>query len=146
MKTQIDHFRVSGHAQDRIKLPRVFWAGLKAIGLSPGAVLRRSNLPMTVCSGESLVTTPDSFSIWRAIGELSSDSTVGWKFMSQVATDQYHPTLLAALHARTYRDSIERFARYKQLCGAEEFQISRKGDEVSVEVSWPFAAGERPPS
>jgi hypothetical protein len=25
--------------------------------------------------------------------------------MSQVETDQYHPTLLAALHARTYRES-----------------------------------------
>jgi hypothetical protein len=32
MKAQTDHFRVSSNAQDRIKLPRVFWAGLKSIG------------------------------------------------------------------------------------------------------------------
>jgi hypothetical protein len=51
MKTQSDHFRVSSNAQDRIKLPRVFWAGLKSIGLTPGAILRRSNLPPTVYSG-----------------------------------------------------------------------------------------------
>jgi hypothetical protein len=61
MKTQTDHFRVSSNAQDRIKLPRVFWAGLKSIGLTPGAILRRSNLPPTVYSDESLVTTAQSF-------------------------------------------------------------------------------------
>ena len=65
--------------------------------------------------------------------------------MSLVATDQYHPTLMAALHARTYRESIERLARYKQLCSAEEFRITQKGDEVSVEVAWPFAQEETPP-
>jgi Arabinose-binding domain of AraC transcription regulator, N-term len=101
MKAQTDHFRLSSNARDRIKLPRVFWAGLKSIGLTPGAILRRSNLPPTVYSGESFVTTAQSFSIWQAIRGLCNDPTVGWKFMSQVETDQYHPTLLAALHART---------------------------------------------
>src|SRR6267142_2275912 len=142
MKAQTDHFRVSSNVRDRIKLPRVFWAGLKAIGLTPSAILHRSNLPPTVYSGESLISTAQHFAIWRAIRELSNDPTVGWKFMSLVETDQYHPTLLAALHARTYRESIERLARYKQLCSAEEFRITPKGDEVLVEVSWPFAAGE----
>ncbi|MDB6155878.1 MAG: hypothetical protein JWL90_4331 [Chthoniobacteraceae bacterium] len=146
MKAQTDHFRVNSNAQDRIKLPGVFWAGLKSIGLTPGAILRRSNLPPTVYSGESLVTTAQSFSIWRAIRALANDPTMGWKFMSQVGTDQYHPTLLAALHARTYRESIERLARYKQLCSAEEFRFTQKGAEVLVEVSWPFAGEEPAPT
>lgn len=145
MKAQTDHFRVSSKTQDRIKLPGVFWAGLKSIGLTPGTVLFRSHLPPTVFSGESFVTTAQNFAIWRAIRELSNDPTIGWKFMSQVATDQYHPTLLAALHARTYRESLERLARYKQLCSAEEFRFSTKDDELRVEVSWPFA-DEPPPA
>lgn len=145
MKAQTDRFRVSSNAQDRIKLSRVFWAGLKSIGLAPSAVLRHSNLPLTVYSGESFVTTAQNFAIWRAIRELSNDPTLGWKFMSQVETDQYHPTLLAALHARTYRESIERLARYKQLCSVEEFRITSKGDEILVEVSWPFAGEETAP-
>jgi hypothetical protein len=70
MKAQTDHFRVSSNAQDRIKMPRVLWAGLKSIDLTPGAILRRSNLPPTVYSGESFVTTAQSFSIWQAIREL----------------------------------------------------------------------------
>ena len=146
MKAQADHFRVSGSAQDRIKIPGVFWAGLKSICLSAGTVLRRSNLPPTVHSGETHVTTAQMFAIWRAIRELSNDPTMGWKFMSRVETDQYHPTLLAALHARNYRESIERLARYKKLCSAEEFRITPKGDEVLVEVFWPFAGGEQAPA
>jgi AraC-like DNA-binding protein len=146
MKAKTDHFRVTSSTQDRIKLPGVFWAGLKSIGLTPAAVLRRSNLPPTVYTGESFVTTAQNFSIWRAIRDLSNDPTIGWKFISQVDTDQYHPTLLAALHARTYRESIERLARYKQLCSAEEFRITPKGDEVLVEISWPFAGEEPPPA
>ena len=121
-----------------------FWAGLKAIGLTPSAILRRSNLPPTVYSGESLISTAQHFAIWRAIRELSNDPTVGWKFMSLVETDEYHPTLLAALHARTYRESIERLARYKQLCSAQEFRVTPKGDEVLVEVFWPFAKEPAP--
>jgi hypothetical protein len=77
MNTQTDHFRISSNSQDRIKLPQVFWAGLKVIGLSPGLILRRSNLPPTVYSGESVVTTLQMFSIWRAIRELCNDPTVG---------------------------------------------------------------------
>jgi AraC-like DNA-binding protein len=146
MKANTGHFRVSGNAQDSIKIPGVFWAGLKSIGLTPGAVLRQSNLPPTVYTGESFVTTAQIFAIWRAIRELSNDPTIGWKFMSQVGTDQYHPTLLAALHARTYRESIERLARYKQLCSAEEFRFTQKGDEVLVEVSWAFAGKEPTPA
>src|SRR4051812_16026196 len=146
MKAQTDHFRVSSNAQDRIKLPRVFCAGLKSIGLTPGAILRQSNLPPTVYSGETFVTTSQNFSIWHAIRELCNDPTMGWKAMSLVETDQYHPTLLAALHARTYRESIERLARYKRLCSAEEFRITTKDDEVLIEVSWPFAADESPPA
>jgi AraC-like DNA-binding protein len=146
MKAQPDHFAVSSNAQDRLKLPRVFWAGLRAIGLSPVAILRQSSLPPTVYSGESLVTTAQNFAIWRAIRELGHDPTMGWKFMSEVETDQYHPTLVAALHARNFRESIERLARYKKLCSAEEFWITPKGAEVLVEVSWPFAGDEPPPA
>lgn len=147
MKAKTDSFRVSDHAQDRIKLPGVFWAGLKSIGLTPGTVLRHSNLPATVYSGETFVTTAQNFAIWRAIRELAADPTMGWKFMSQVETDQYHPTLLAALHTRTYHESIERLARYKRLCSAEEFRITTQGDdEVLVEVSWPFAGKEPAPA
>ncbi|GAA5116558.1 AraC family transcriptional regulator ligand-binding domain-containing protein [Luteolibacter yonseiensis] len=145
MKSRTDHFHLGGTAQDRIKLPNVFWAGLKSIGITPAILIRRCNLPPTVHREESVVTTTQFFAIFRAIRELADDPSMGWKFMSQVETDQFHPTLLAALHARTYRDSIERLARYKRLCGAQEYSITSKNDETVIEVSFPFSDGEPVP-
>lgn len=129
-----------------MKIPSTFWVRLKAMGLTPAAVLRRSGLPLTVVGGESLLTTAQWFALWRAIHELGKDPTLGWKGIRDVGSDQYHPALLAALNARTYRECLERLARYKQLCGAQEFRFTQEGDEFRVEVTWPFAPEEQPPA
>src|SRR4051812_502830 len=97
-------FELSSSTQDRIKMPAGFWVRMKTLGLSPGAILACANLPATVYGGESRLTTVQLFAIWRAVRELSNDPTIGWDAMRRVATDQYHPTILAALHARNYRD------------------------------------------
>lgn len=139
-------FKLSSVAQDRMKLPAIFWSPLKTMGLTPAMVLRHSNVPPTVYSGESLVTTEQLFALWRSIRELTQDSTLGWKGMSKIESHQFHPALLAALNARTYRESLDRLARYKQLCGTQEFQFTRDSDEFRVEVFWPFAPDEQPPA
>ncbi|MES2569973.1 MAG: AraC family transcriptional regulator ligand-binding domain-containing protein [Verrucomicrobiota bacterium] len=139
-------FKMSGIAQDRMKLPGTFWVRLKTMGLTPAAVLRHSNVPPTVYGGEGLVTTSQLFALWRTIRELGKDPTLGWKGMSRMGSDQFHPALLAALNARTYRESLERLARYKQLCGSQEFQFTHDGEEFAVEVFWPFARDEQPPA
>ena len=139
MQSQPQHFKVSSHAQDRIKLPKIFWVRMNSFGLSPGMILQQCNLPLTVYSGEARLTTDQLFAIWGAVRKLTNDPTFGRKGMSLFPTDQYHPTLLAALHARTYRDCIEIFARYKKLCGSQELRLTSKADETSIEVSWPFA-------
>lgn len=145
-QSQIRHFEVNGHAQDRIKIPAGFWTRMKALGLSPVTLLHRSNLPATVYGGETRVTTVQLFALWQAVRDLSNDPTLGWKGISQFPTDQFQPPLLAALHARNYRDSIERLARYKKLCGAEEFRLTARRDEVMIELSWPFAGTEPAPA
>jgi AraC-like DNA-binding protein len=143
-KTPTTHFAVNGHAQDRIKIPAGFWTRMKSAGLSPAAILRHSGLPATAYGGENAtrVTTRQLFALWRAVRDLSGDPTLGWKGISQYPTDQFQPPLLAAFHARTFRDCIERLARYKKLCGSEEFRLTSHGDEVRIEISWPFADGE----
>jgi hypothetical protein len=55
MNAKMEHSRVSSNAQDRTKHPGVFRAGLKSIGLTPGAVLGRSNLPLTVYGGDTFM-------------------------------------------------------------------------------------------
>lgn len=65
--------------------------------------------------------------------------------MSGMESAKFHPTLLAALHARNYRDCLERHARYKQLCSAQEFRFTEKDGEFQIETSWPFVPDEEPP-
>ena len=59
------------------------------------------------------------------------------------------PAFQARVHPSTdnssYRESLQRLARYKKLCSAEEFRFTNKGDELLVDVSWPFAGEEPPP-
>lgn len=143
---KVAHFKISGSAQDRMKLPGTFWTRLKTMGLTPAAVLRHSDLPPAVFSDEHLLTTSQLFAVWRSIRALGNDPSMGWKGMRNTASDRFHPALLAALNARTYRESLERFARYKQLCGAQEFRFTEDAGEFRIETIWPFAADETPPA
>ena len=54
--------------------------------------------------------------------------------MSGMESAKFHPSLLAALHARNYRECLERHARYKQLCSAQEFRFT----DTTATVETPF--------
>ncbi len=143
---QLHHFPVNPSAQDKFKVPNAFWIGLNLIGLKPGAVLRHSNLPLTIYDGEkNLVSTAQFFAIWRAVGELTVEQDAGLKLASRIQVEHYHPSSLASLHARTFRDALSRMARYKQLCCAEEMRIIEGKTECAIDFSWPFAEEAEPP-
>lgn len=144
--TRMEHFKVGDDAKDRMKVPSTFWALIKSMRLTPSAVLRHSNLPLTMCTRECELTTAELFRIWRSVHQLGKDATLGWKSFKEVKSEQFHPALLAALNARNYRESLHRLGRYKQLCGAQEFRFTELGNEFRVEVSWPFAQGTQPPA
>lgn len=146
MAAKITHFKVTNGTPDRMRGPRSFWASLKNFGLSPGVVLRRGNIPPTVYRGDQLITTAQLFALWRSIRELSNDPAAGWKLMSGMQSAKFHPSLLAALHARNYRECLVRHARYKQLCSAQEFRFTEKPGELQIETSWPFVTDQRPPA
>lgn len=146
MKAIIEEFKVNSGVQDRMKLPPSFSGVVRAHGLSIGAVMKHTGLPAGAFTGDQMISTAQNFALWRGIHELSKDSTLGWKLTSQRDSSQFAPTLLAALNARGYHESLQRFARYKQLCSAQEFRYIQTGDEFRIEVSWPFAAGEPAPA
>jgi len=127
-----------------MRIPASFWPSLKSIGLTPGVLLRHSKIPPLATEGDHLITTGQLFALWRSIRALSKDPAAGWKLMTAMRSAKFHPTLLAALHARDYRSCLERHARYKQLCSAQEFRFIEKGDELQIETSWPFVPEERP--
>lgn len=142
-KTQ---FKVTAGSPDRMRVPGAFWTSLAKIGLTPGVVLRHSNIPATILSEDLLITTAQLFALWRSIRVLSKDPAAGWKLMSGMESGKFHPTLMAALSARNYGECLERHARYKQLCSAQEFQFTEQDGELEIETSWPFVAEEKPPA
>lgn len=111
--------------------------GLKAVGVTPETLLRKCGLPVTLfSSGQSMVTTEQLFALWRALGECSRDPAIGLKLASQIPLEQHHPVSIAAHYARTFRDGLQRMARYKILCCSEEMRLVEDKNEGSVEFDW----------
>jgi AraC-like DNA-binding protein len=128
------------------KISNAFQVGLKAAGIDPAVVLRKSGLPLTLwSSGQGMVTTEQFFGLWRALGELSDDPAIGLKLPSLVPVEQHHPASIAAHHARTFRDALKRFARYKILCCLEEVRLLEAKGECSLEFNWFLSQEAAPP-
>ncbi|MEI9998086.1 MAG: AraC family transcriptional regulator, partial [Verrucomicrobiota bacterium] len=119
------------------RLSNALPAGLKAAGLDPAAVLRKAGLPLGLWSGgQAMVTTQQFFALWRAVEELNGDPALGHKLPGLVPIELHHPASIAAHHARTFRDALQRFARYKLLCCYEEVKFHEADGECSLEFNW----------
>jgi AraC-like DNA-binding protein len=131
-----NRFRVSS------TLPRK----LGEVGLSPDAVLRQAGLPAGLFKLERiLVSTEEFFALHRGIAEVSNDPAIGLRVGTEERVERYDPIKLAAVSARSFRDAIERSARYKQLTCPEEIRLMEKGDECAVKFVWLLAHEQEPP-
>ena len=128
------------------KIPPGIQTGLKALGVDPAAVLRRAGLPLALFGpGQGLVTTEQFFTFWRALDEVAQDPAIGLKLIGRVPVEQHHPVSIAAHHARTFRDALQRMARYKILCCSEEMRLVESKGECSVEFNWFLSRELTPP-
>lgn len=119
------------------KVPNAFHSGLKAVGLDPAMVLRKSGLPLNLwSSGKSMVTTEQWFDLWNAVSELSSDPMIGQKIARQTPPEHFHPARIAAQHARNFRDALHRIARYKLVCCCEQMRTTESKGECRLEFEW----------
>lgn len=60
--------------------------------------------------------------------------------------ERYSPTAIAALYSRSFRDALQRIARYKRLTCPEEIRIVERGEECAVEFAWLLAEQREPPT
>ncbi|GIO04237.1 AraC family transcriptional regulator [Brevibacillus reuszeri] len=131
---------------DRIKFPTGFWAGLQQIGIDPYQVARKAQLPLTIISEPVTVTTAQYFSIWQAYSELAGDTASGIiRLATAFETTHYPPAVLATYHARSYRDALNRMARYKQLCPPESLRINEEDEQCTIELEWMDSEQPGPP-
>lgn len=115
---------MTAHGGDRIKIPTAFWGALQAMGVSAADLIRLTRLPLALLSEPVAVTTSQYFAVWQAIQDLTGDAAIGIKFVTTFPSGQLPPSLLAAYHARDFRDALRRLARYKQLCAPERLRLS----------------------
>lgn len=130
---------------DRFRVSSLLAGRLTGHNLSLPAILRRADLPPGFFQQEKIyVTTAELFALWRAIGETSGDPEIGLKLGAEPRLERYNPTEIAAVCSRTFRDAIQRMARYKQLTCPEEIRLHAVRDEASVEFFYLQAADVQP--
>jgi AraC-like DNA-binding protein len=118
---------------------------LAELGVAPEAVLREAGLPMGLLSQEKiLVSTEEFFALYRGIASASSDPGFALKLGTEERIERYDPIKIAALSARSFRDAMERVARYKQLTCPEEIRLVERGNECAIQFVWLQAQEQEP--
>ena len=131
---------------NRFRVSSTLPCRLEELGLSPEAVLRQAGLPIGLFSQEkNLVSTEEFFALYRGIAETSNDPAFGLKLGTEERVERYDPIKIAALSARSFRDAVERLARYKQLTCPEEIRVVERGNECAIQFVWLLAHEKEPP-
>ncbi|HUA38098.1 MAG TPA: AraC family transcriptional regulator ligand-binding domain-containing protein [Candidatus Sulfopaludibacter sp.] len=122
---------------DRFRVSSLLAQRLAEHQLPLSALLQRAGLPPGFFQQEKIyATTTELFALWRTIGEMSADPAFGLKFGAEPRLERYQPTAIAAVCSRSFRDALQRMARYKQLTCPEEIRVHAKGEETTVEFSY----------
>src|SRR5262245_59189829 len=118
---------------DRFRISSMLPHRLAELNVPPRAVLRQAGLPDTLFNGGKVfLTTDEFFRLYEAITSVSQDPCIGLKIGAEERVECYDPISIAALHSRSFRDAVERLARYKQLICPEELQIIERGSECAL--------------
>lgn len=119
---------------DRFKVSTGLARRLGELGISLSKVLRRAGQPPGFFKLDKIsVTTSELFALWRAIGETSEDPGIGLKLGAERRLERYDPTAIAAVCSQSFRDALQRVARYKELTCPEEIRVHTRCDEAAVE-------------
>ena len=130
---------------NRFRVSSILPRKLEELGLSTAVVLRQAGLPLGLFDQEKiLVTTDEMFALYRGISEISRDPAIGIKLGTEERVERYDPIAIAALYTRSFRDALQRLARYKQLTCPEEIHVVERRDECVVQFIWLLADQEEP--
>ena len=130
---------------DRFRISSLLAPRLVEHKISLPALLQRAGLPAGFFQQEKIhATTAELFALWRALGETSGDPAIGLKLGAEPRLERYHPTAIAAVCSRSFRDALQRIARYKRLTCPEEIRVRTKDEEASVEFTYLEATEEQP--
>jgi AraC-like DNA-binding protein len=131
---------------NRFRVPSTLARKLGELGVSPADVLRQAGLPPGLFDRDKiLVSTEELFALYRGLAQASRDPAIGLKLGTEPRIERYDPIAIAAVSARSFRDALQRLARYKQLTCPEELQVVERGGECRVQFRWLLAHETEPP-
>jgi len=131
----VKHFRIAGMLRTR----------LMEAGLDVSAILRRAGLPRDLFDQTRiLVSTEELFALWRAIGELGKDSSIGLKLATETKLERFHPMAIAALSTESFGAGVAHMARYKRLSAPEEILHEQTGKEWTIQFRWTLGVDVEP--
>jgi AraC-like DNA-binding protein len=130
---------------DRFHLPRAWPERLTEFKIPLPALLRRAGLPEVFFQQEKIyATTAQVFALWRAVRDMTPDPAIGLKMGGEPRFGLYHPATVAAVCSQSFRDALQRIARFKQLTCPQEIRVLTTRDEASVEFIYPQAQEPQP--
>jgi AraC-like DNA-binding protein len=130
---------------DRFRLSSALLRRLQELGIRSEDIVRRAGLPAGLFQQEKVfLSTEELFAFYRGVAGASGDPAIGLKLGTEERLELYDPVCIAALCARSFRDALERIARYKQLVCPEEIRIAERRDECAVQFVWLFAGDKEP--
>ena len=125
---------------DRFRVLSVLGRQLDELGISANAVLRLAGLPSELFQQSRIwLTTEEMRSLYEAIAEVSGDQAIGLTLGAEERPEYYSPIAIAALFTRSFRDALNRVARYKRLTSPQEIRMVERGKECAIEFVWLLA-------
>src|SRR3989440_9813653 len=119
---------------DRLRISRTWAQRFAEQKIAVPLLLRRAGLPPGLFQQEKVyVTTAELFSLWRNVGEMSSDPAIGLKLGAETRFERSHPAGIAVMCSRNFADALERLGRYKKLTCPEEIRVEKSAQEAAVE-------------
>ena len=132
----IKHFRVAGSLRQR----------LEEAGVAVEEVLSRAALDRNFFEQQTiLVRTEELFALWRAIGEVSSNPSIGLQLGTEKNMARLHPIGLAALSTASFGEAVTHMAKYKQISAPEDIVQQFDDDEWSIQFRWMLGMNAEPP-
>jgi AraC-like DNA-binding protein len=92
-----------------------------------------------------LLNTEEFFALWRAVGEVSANPTIGLQLGTETKTERFQPVGLAALSSENFGAAVGQMARYKQLTCPEEILQEKDDEEWSIQFRWLLTDQVEPP-
>jgi AraC-like DNA-binding protein len=119
---------------------------LEELGMSPADVLRHARLPAGLFEREkTVVSTGQLFALYRGLAAASGDPAIALKLGTEHRLERYDPIAIAAVSARSFRDALQRLARFKRLTCPETLDVTDRGNESRVEFRYLLAEEPEPP-